>query len=68
MGKHTHVNESKGVDGPKSPVTDGLPDHLNRKALSVVHVRLGRIVTQDAVDHNDFLAVYAISNVSEQVQ
>ena len=45
----THMDESENVDGPEPPVLQCFPDHLDGESLAVVHVRLGRVITEDPV-------------------
>lgn len=49
------MDETKHIDWPHPPVLDDLPDFHDMKTFAIMHIRLGRIVTQNSVDHDNFL-------------
>jgi hypothetical protein len=51
------MHHSQDVQGPHAPVAEGMPYHLHRHTLAVMHVRLGWIVAQHSIHDDDLLSV-----------
>ena len=52
----TEMGQTQDVDGPNAPILDDYPKLLRCQTLAVMHVRLGRIVPENAVNHDRLLA------------
>ena len=44
----THMHHSEDIQWPDSPVTDHIPNFLDCETLTIVHIRLRRVVTQNS--------------------
>ena len=49
--------EADDVDRPKIVILHRQPQALEINSLSIMHVSLGRIVSQNSIDHDDFLSL-----------
>ena len=50
-------NQPDGVQRPEVVILHGSPESLGRDGLAIVHVTLGGVVAEHAVDHDGGLAV-----------
>lgn len=49
--------EADDVDGPHVVVFQTFPDHCETQSLPIMHVALGRVIAQDAIDHDLLLVL-----------
>lgn len=66
-GRGDRPGQAEDVERPHVVVAEGLPQQARREALPVVHAALGRVVTQDAVDHDLLLALGEPSVLAAEV-
>jgi hypothetical protein len=62
----THVLTTKHVYRPKVLLADGGPKTFEQDTLSIVHVALGRVITENAVDQDLFFSLVEPSVLSSQ--
>ena len=55
VARRTHVEHPQYVHWPHAPVKKHFEYHLQGKTLSVVHVGLGRVISEDAIHHDHLL-------------